>query len=265
MGQTKWQRGKEPSHVRIYSRQMRSLAWLHLSGSATKVLLCIAGLERGDNNGQFFLSERKGAELTGLSRNTFHKSIVELIDKGFIYCTERGAFSRKIAHASCFGLTWAAGPRGTIWRAPSHAYEAWRPDGNSRDQNLMEAGPISDTSMETEATPGAILERGHLETPLTSVASTLSDSEPHTSNQAIGSAGTPNRKRKQVRPDYGPEVESLREQLRLHLQNGRPGEQNRIAVAIDCPSGTLSKFIHGRNLPEQYRAALAAQLMRAAA
>ena len=70
MGQTKQTYRKEPSHTRIYRRQMESIAWLHLSGSAVKVLLALATLERGSNNGELFLSDRKGAEFTGLSRNT---------------------------------------------------------------------------------------------------------------------------------------------------------------------------------------------------
>ena len=121
MGQTKQTYRKEPSHTRIYRRQMESIAWLHLSGSAVKVLLALATLERGSNNGELFLSDRKGAEFTGLSRNTVWRALNELLDKGFIYRTQEGGFSRKTPHAACYGLTWQAGPKGTKWRAPSHA------------------------------------------------------------------------------------------------------------------------------------------------
>lgn len=123
----KFRRAKVPRHVRVYHRQMQSEAWRHLSGSAVKVLLALAALEKGDNNGEFFLSARKGAEITGLGKNAVNRALHELQDKGFIYCSVRGAFSRKTPHAACWGLTWQAGPKGSENRAPSHAYESWRP------------------------------------------------------------------------------------------------------------------------------------------
>src|SRR5690606_9447945 len=115
----KFRRAKAPSHVRTYHKQMRSEAWLHLTGSAGKVLLLLASLEKGDNNGEFFLSVRKAAELTGLSKNAANRALHELMDKGFVYCAERGGFSRKTPHAACWGLTWHAGPKGSEHRAPS--------------------------------------------------------------------------------------------------------------------------------------------------
>src|SRR6478609_4797263 len=98
----KFRRAKWPSHVRIYQRQMRSIAWLHLSGSAVKVLLELASLERGSNNGELFLSDRRASELTGLSRNTCWRALRELVDLGFIYCSVPGGFSRKTPHAASY-------------------------------------------------------------------------------------------------------------------------------------------------------------------
>ena len=124
----KFRRAKVSRHVRIYHRQTQSQAWRHLSGSAVKVLLALAMLEKGDNNGEFFLSARSGAEITGLGKNAVNRALHELQEKGFIYCAVRGGFSRKTPHAACWGLTWQAGPKGTNHRAPSHAYENWRPE-----------------------------------------------------------------------------------------------------------------------------------------
>lgn len=126
----KFRQAKVPSHARIYRRQMQSVAWLHLSGSAVKVLLALALLERGENNGEFFLSVRTAAEMTGLDKDTCSRAFHELMDKGFIYCAERGGFSRKTRHAACWGLTWVAGPKGSPHGPPSHAYEKWRPEEN---------------------------------------------------------------------------------------------------------------------------------------
>lgn len=106
---------------------MQSEAWRHLSGSAVKVLLALAAIEKGDNNGEFFLSVRTGAERTGLGKDAVNRALHELQDKGFIYCATPGGFSRKTPHAACWGLTWVAGTKGSEHRAPSHAYEKWRP------------------------------------------------------------------------------------------------------------------------------------------
>jgi len=123
----KFRRAFTPPHVRIYNRQMQSIAWKHLTGSAVKVLMTLASFEKGANNGEFFMSVRSGAERSGLSKDTVNRALHELMGKGFIYCTERGGFSRKTPHAACWGLTWVPGPTGTPYRAPSHEYEKWRP------------------------------------------------------------------------------------------------------------------------------------------
>ena len=265
MGQTKGQLGKEPSHVRIYHRQMRSAAWRHLSPSAIKTLLALASLERGDNNGEVYLSDRKGAEMTGMSRNTVRKSLAELIDKGFLYCSERGGFSRKVQHAACYGLTWAAGPKGTPWRAPSHAYEQWAPDGNTRDQYLTETGPNSDIGVETRPRTGAGFEPVEMETPLVSTDQSMSGIEPQTVYQSPRDrrAGNGNREHSSSAVDPRASfLDRLRLQLIDHLQKSAAGEQSRIATAIGCPGGTLSKFVGGRGLPQSHSAPLAQELTR---
>lgn len=266
MGQTKGQLGKEPSHVRLYARQMRSLAWRDLSPSAVKALLALASLERGDNNGEVFLSDRKGADMTGLARNTIRKSLAELIDKGFVYCSERGSFDRKTPHAACYGLTWAAGPKGTPWRAPTHAYEQWLPEsGNTRAQFLSEPGSIPDIGVETRGGAGANFEPVELETPLNSTNLLMSGIEPHTSNQGEESDRGQSGNRKHSPDPRSAFLGGLRSQLIEHLKISAAGEQSKLARSIDCPQGTLSKFIAGRSLPAQHSARLAAALTRAVA
>ncbi|HYD23481.1 MAG TPA: helix-turn-helix domain-containing protein [Croceibacterium sp.] len=147
----KFRQAKVPRHVRIYHRQMQSEAWLHLSGSAVKVLLALAVLEKGDNNGEFFLSARSGAQITGLGKNAVNRALRELQDKGFIYCAVPGGFSRKTPHAACWGLTWQAGPKGSEYRAPSHAYEKWRPEKKRGPRNADGAVPETGTVGPTRA------------------------------------------------------------------------------------------------------------------
>ena len=262
MGQTKQTYRKEPSHTRIYRRQMESIAWLHLSGSAVKVLLALATLERGSNNGELFLSDRKGAEFPGLSRNTVWRALNELLDKGFIYRTQEGGFSRKTPHAACYGLTWQAGPKGTKWRAPSHAYEDWRPeaDGNTRSQILTETGPVSDQTPETDPDTGADIGPVSLEKSLVSREAGLSGIGPHTVSHRGQAAEPETGQRKQANHTPGAFLDNLRADVADRLDRSPPGEQSRLAEATGIPGGTLSKFLNGRSLPEQYRAPLAAAL-----
>jgi|GEM_PF-1627168 len=266
MGQTRGQLAKEPTHTRIYRRQMQSPAWLHLSGSAVKVLLSLASLEKGENNGAVFLSDRKGSELTGLSRNTVWKALRELVDKGFIYCSEQGGFRRKTAYAACYGITWAAGPKGSIWRAPSHAYEQWQPEnGNTLAQLLTETGPISDNSMETRLHAGAGFGPVEMETRLNSTNHGESGIGPHTSNQGEEADTGQSGNRKHLPHPRSTFLDGLRNQLIEHLKISAIGEQSKLARSIDCPQGTLSKFISGRSLPQRHSARLAAALTRAVA
>ena len=255
---------KDASHVRTYRRQIQSAAWRDLSGSAVKVLLAMQTLEKGDNNGNICFSDRMGAEMAGLSRNTVQKSIKDLIDRGFIYCTEQGGFSRKTPHAAMYGFTWLAGPKGEH-RAPSHAYEKWKPDGNTRAQILTETGSVSKFEVETSIAVGANIGPEEMEIRQISDVSTLSEIEPLTVYQGIGAAIPETDQRKQAIPpswadrgfSLGDEVADLRHLTIQHISDHGAGSQSRLASRIGCPPGTFSKFIGGRNLPAQYRAPLA--------
>ncbi|HVR91929.1 MAG TPA: helix-turn-helix domain-containing protein [Novosphingobium sp.] len=265
MGQTKAQLGKFPSHVRIYKRQMCSAAWRHLSGSAVKVLLAMAAFERGENNGAIFFSDRKGAEITGLSRNTVARAIHELIEKGFIYCTERGGFNRKTPHAACYGLTWVGGPKGSKWRAPSHAYEEWF-DGNKRPQILTETGPIPDSEVETGHLIGPKSQPDWTRKRDVSAIPASSRSGPQTVYQGLGREGDSSEKRKQGNSSPQPSrlvLEVLRSKLISRLDQAGPGEQSRLARSAGIPGGTLSKFRNGKNLPDTHAVTLARELTAA--
>lgn len=254
----------DPKHVRSYRRQIESAAWRDLSGSAVKVILAMGLLEAGSNNGEIFYSDRKGADDTGLSRNTVQRAIKELISHGFLYCTEPGGFSRKTPHAAKYGFTWLAGQKGDH-RAPSHAYEKWKPDGNTRAQFLTETGSVSNSNVETFPNAGSKNAPAEMEKRLVSDVSTMSDIEPQTvaSPPAPLPADFDQRKHGQFPSGadrgfrLGDDVADLRHLTAEHIAKRGPGSQSRLASSVGCPPGTFSKFIGGRNLPEQYRAALA--------
>lgn len=257
MGQTAWDRKREKKHVRSYKDQIDSDAWRALSGSAVKVLLVMGLFENGDNNGEIYFSDRTGADMTGLSRNTVRRSLNELMELGFIYCNKRGGFNRKTPHAATYGFTWIAGPKGSEHRAPSHAYKKWKRPENSRAQFLTETGPISEMDMETRAVTGPHFEPDDQEKPLVSAKGYLSGIEPQTVSQGIGLAESETEQRKQANPTPGAFLAFLRKHLADHLAQAGPGEQSRLARDLNIPGGTLSKFINGRGLPDPHASRLA--------
>ena len=268
MGQTKQQQRHESKHVRIYKRQMASLAWRHLSPSAVKTLLALGLLEGGDNNGGIYFSDRTGAEMTGLNRKTVRGALQELEATGFIYCTERGSFDRKTPHAACYGLTWVAGPAGTKWRAPSNAYLQWSPNGNTRAQDFPDAGPILTTGLETPFATGPNFGPVEMETPLVSNNPAMVRIGPQTVYQGVEDRGAGNGNREHPLSTVDPRSpfpDRLRLQQIDHLKKSAAGEQSQMASAVGCPGGTLSKFIAGRSLPQNHSARLAQELTRRAA
>jgi len=260
VGQTSWDRKREKKHVRAYKDQIDSPAWREASGSAIKVMLAMGLFENGDNNGDIHFSDRIGAEMTGLSRNTVRRSLNELIALGFIYCNERGGFSRKTPHAATYGFTWLAGPKGSEHRAPSHAYKKWKHPENSRAQFLTETGPISELGVETDPLTGPDIEPDEMEERLVSTIPYLSGIEPQTVSQGIGLAEGETEQRKQANSPTRAFLALLRESLVILIDEAGPGAQSAIAKRLGIPGGTLSKFLNGRGLPDAYVAPLARAL-----
>lgn len=125
MGQTKRDRRREPEHIRLYRSITDSEAWLHLSSNAVKVPLALVARDNGTRNGSIGFSCREAATRTGLSDRTCWRCLIELQDKGFIACTEKGAFNPKALHSSLWRYTWQAWPGGNP-AAPTRDFEKWK-------------------------------------------------------------------------------------------------------------------------------------------
>jgi hypothetical protein len=76
-----------------------------LSGNATKLLILIAAQYKGRNNGDFQAGWKYAKKRGWKSQDTLHKSKQELIEKGFIAETRKGAFPNT---CSLYGVTWHA-------------------------------------------------------------------------------------------------------------------------------------------------------------
>lgn len=246
----KWRRKKEPHHVRLYHSVMDSEAFRHLSGNALKVLLSLVRLDNGSRNGAIAYSARRAADDTGLSVRTAWTALQELQDKGFIRCTQKGSFNRKVQHASLWRYTWAAWPEGKM--GPTRDFEKWRPDGKTRMQFLPSADAISSEAMETTPLTEASFAPEETGNPQKCDVSTSARIATLNSNQRGAKAGHGNGDWKQpVRLDR-PELADLRLAFIAHLDRSEPGEQSRLALRMDCPGGTLSKFKSGGGLPIAY-------------
>ncbi len=249
----KSRRAKVPLHLRLFHSIMDSVAYHHLSGNALKVLLALVRIDNGTRNGEIAFSYRRAAEVTGLSPRTCLRCLGELQNKGFIVCTLKGAFSRKVLHASLWRYTWEAWP-GKM--GPTRDFEKWTPDGNTRVQVLSSPGAVSNTKLETPTAPDAEFAPDGMETWLVSTNRQNAKLAPLTSYQGEPSAAAETEQRKQSNPVERQNLDALRNALIEHLRHAEPGEQSRLADALPIPGGTLSKFINGRNLPDQYRARL---------
>jgi hypothetical protein len=99
-----------------------------------------------------------------------------------------------------------------------------------------------------------------MEKSLVSIDRLRSGIEPQTVSQGLGAAKPETEQRKHAKNPDRAILAPLRAALLEHLKVSEPGEQSRLAVRLNIPGGTLSKFISGRNLPEQYRCTLASAL-----
>ena len=253
---------REPKHIRLYASIMASEAWQHLSGNAVKVLLALVARDDGTRNGNIGFSCREAATATNLSAHTANRCLIELEEKGFIACTQRGGFSRKVSHSSLWRYTWAAWPAGK--KGPTRDFEKWKHDEKSRCGNFP--ATVSNFSPDVETPPDAVSNIGteEMETSDVSDVSTQANIGTLISYQGEAHGESDFQQRKQANSSSGAisafpwdDLADLRHLTRRHVEHASAGEQSRLAEAIGCPPGTLSKFINGRNLPAQYRPALA--------
>lgn len=129
----------------VLHSMMKSPAWQDLSGNAVKLVLHLAMLSQGNNgwghtaeHGELFLSERDAAAAIGVSRNTASRAFAELVEHGFLRAVRAGHFAVKLKIATVWRLTFQPYPR--LHQAPTNEWKEWRPEQNSRAQNLNGSG-----------------------------------------------------------------------------------------------------------------------------
>lgn len=251
----KFRRKKEPKHIRLYATITGSEAWRHLSGNAVKVLLALVARDDGTRNGTISFSVREASESANLSVPTATRCLQELVELGFIRCTEKGAFSRKVSHASTWRYTWAAWPGGSP-SAPTRDFEKWKLDEKTRCKNFHDTVQVSLTETEMPPPPVQDIYTGNAETPHVSVVEENKESCTHTIYQGDNVFPFDTEQRKRANPSPGAEMAGYREELVDYLSEKEVGTQTRLAQLLGIPAGTFSKFLNGSNLPDRYHAAV---------
>jgi MarR family len=110
-------------HVRLYRWMLDTPAYLSLSCQERAVLVEIARAYDGNNNGRIGLSVRRAAERCNIAKDTASRAFKNLVERGFVDCVTRGAFSRKSMHATEWRLTWW--PCDVTGELPSKRFMNW--------------------------------------------------------------------------------------------------------------------------------------------
>lgn len=127
--------------VRLDYRLLSSNAYRGLNPNGRALLVELAMLFNGENNGSLYLSVRDAAHRMGVADTTAaSRAFDDLIALGFIQLAQESFFSVKAADASrarCWRLTWLAGP---ARKAPSSDYLEREPEPQTPAHKRMERG-----------------------------------------------------------------------------------------------------------------------------
>jgi len=87
-------RGRE-RYVMLRHWLLESPAWKTLPAPAQSLYIQVAKRYNGSNNGRISYSVREGAVALNASKDTAARHLKILVERGFLICTKRGAFSLK--------------------------------------------------------------------------------------------------------------------------------------------------------------------------
>lgn len=114
------------AHVRLYAHELACPAWRALTPDARALLIELRAVfspKSGDN--RVFLSIREAMDRIGVGQRRAAAARDELIERGWITIAERGAFARKVRHATVYALE-NLGPAGDE-RDAAKPFLRWQP------------------------------------------------------------------------------------------------------------------------------------------
>jgi hypothetical protein len=135
-----------PRHVRICHYMMDTPAWKSLGAIERAVYLDIASryAGQGTNNGKIGYAIRTAAKELDIGTSTAKRALDKLQERGFMVCMTKGAFSRKIKHATEWRLT--EFPSDVSNELATKEFIRWRPDENkTRYPQRQQPVPVAAT------------------------------------------------------------------------------------------------------------------------
>src|SRR5829696_9224547 len=115
----------ESRHVRLHHWMLSCPAWKSLPAVDRAIFIELAALYNGSNNGSLGYSVRTAAERLSVSPQTAMRALQRLQERGFITRVTKGAFSRKVRHASEWRLT--EHPCDVTGEMATKAFMSWKP------------------------------------------------------------------------------------------------------------------------------------------
>jgi hypothetical protein len=241
--------------IQLPRQMLRSPAFLSLSHRARSALYVLLERFNGFNNGRIGLSiDNLGAALGNQNHAANSRALAELMERGFIECM--AAANHVKSKAREYRLTFAESGHGgkdkptnewRLWKLPQKsgpeatATRTWKPvEATATQRNI----PVEATATRATETCGF---GGRFRVEATA-AHIVSHYEPSPAPSL----------------DVGNSLKSLPE-LRAALNSlvaAGHVTATSIALAVNMPAGTMSKFRNGRGLPDAYRAPLHMELGR---
>jgi hypothetical protein len=123
-------KGSLGSFVALERYIMQSMAFRSLSPNARAAYLEVCFGYDGSNNGRIVLSSQMLAERLHRDKSTAARALSELEHLGFIACRSKGAFRRKMPHASEWRLT--AHKCDVTGELPTKLFMQWKPENAKR-------------------------------------------------------------------------------------------------------------------------------------
>lgn len=278
-------KGRNPGgrFLMLYHRLLESPAYRSLSPAARALLIELAMMENGSNNGLMFLSVRDAAARIGVScPKIAGRAFGELAAAGFIAESGAAVFARRGegSRARSWRLTWQSDP---IFRsAPSHEYaKAELPNKQARERAAKGCAAlkryqkvISSVGDSPTLPPKRVGDSPTVPWnapsgtgPSGGDSPTLKPEKPlipvvppcgrftHTYIMPSGSERSGAAGNKKLLGD-------VRCDLSSHLRKSEAGEQKRLVEATGIPASTLSRFKSGGSLRIEHLTALRLELSR---
>lgn len=86
---------REPRHIRLYSWEYNSVAFLALTPNEVRVYTHMRTLYDGKNNGQIVYSSRMAANICHKTNSTGARALTRLIELGFIRVSKDSSYGQK--------------------------------------------------------------------------------------------------------------------------------------------------------------------------